>query len=252
MNRFFLTIPHYVKEILPEIKNRINPAANLREIAEPGVNLIFDWPRIKRVLAKAHQCFPNLNRQRNNINLNIGQEYEEKLSLFPSKDFHGEKIYLPEKELIPPEKELLLLQYYDPFYEEIDKFIASGKFDFFLDVHSMNDQNSSYENQDSRPEICLGNRGNEEGERRLDRPGITFPPEKLRAIRQALRTKGYDCRLNTPFSGGYIIQKYAKSFPCILVEINKKVFMETDDGEVISEKVEELNKDLWEVFNDTS
>jgi len=252
MKSFFTVIAHHAETIPKEVKGRlVITSKRLREIGEPAVDQIFNWPNIPRVEAVVHQCFPNLNRQRNNINPNTGSPYTGKTALFPLLDFHKDSIYQSGLELNDEEKEHLLKKYYDSFFQQIDKFIKGGNYDFFIDAHSMNNYASSYGPSGERPDICLGNRGDENGEKRDDRPCITFPAEKLRAIRDGLKNKGYDCLLNQPFSGGYIIQKYAQfPFPCLQFEINKKLFMSADDGEVSLEKVEQLKKDLLDVIFD--
>ena len=68
-------------------------------------------------------------------------------------------------------------------------------------------------------------------------------------MREELKKNGYKCSLNHPFSGGYIVQKYAKQgFPGFQIEINKRLFMTSDGGEVISEKVKELKRCFLEAL----
>ncbi len=245
MKPFFITLPHFSTKVPPELKGRLNPKANLSPINEPGIEKIFDWPEIHRVLASTQQCFPNLNRQRNNLDPNNNHPYPDNRSLFPLFDFEGCPLYSPKKEPTKDEKELMLKKYYDPFFSEIDQLIKSNKFSFFIDVHSMNNETTSYDNPLKRPEICLGNRGNEKAEKRPERPGTTFKPEQLRRLQKELQEQGYDCHANNPFSGGYIIQKYGPSFPCLQIEINKKLFMTADDGELIPEKIKKLDQNLF-------
>lgn len=238
---FFISDPHSSLSIPSILSDRINPHAQLREIAEPGIDTLFTWDGIPRIMATAHQAFPNLNRGRSDTNPRTGEKYPSQRSLFPLEDFHGNPIYKEGQELSSEEQEVLLQEHYDPFHTGIERLIESGSYDFFLDVHAMNGGCTSYDdarfNPEKRSNICLGNNGNEHGEQHEDGEHITFDPKTLCLFADVLREKGYTVELNEPFRGGYILQYYGQRFPCIQVEINKELYMDADDGEVNEEKI---------------
>ena len=247
MKKFFITISHHSMKLPKEVEGRLAISkTRLLEIAEPETEKLFSWPDIKTVKAEVHQCFPNLNRRRNNMDPGTDRAYPPARALFPTFDFHEEAIYKSkEKELSEKEKEELLKKYYDPFFEEVNQLIKSGDYDFFIDAHAMNNCFSSYDDMKIRPDICLGNRGNERGEVKKGRRRITFPSSKMRELQKILTKKGYDVALNDPFSGGYIIQKYNRQFfPGFQVEVNKRLFMDCDDGKSEKKKVEKLKNNL--------
>lgn len=247
---FFITVAHSAETIPPELINRINPEANLQEIAEPGIDTIFRWPDVDVITAQVHQCFPNLNRSRNGIDPRTGKKYSGATALFPDCDHSDVPLYVNGLGLKSEEKEMLLERYYDPFHAAIDHHIASGKFSYFLDVHAMNASNTGYHpdryDLSLRPDICLGNNGNDEG----NGLSITFPSAALRRITKSLNSRGYHCQMNQPFRGGIIIQTYGARIPCIQVEISKKLYMIGDDGELIPEKMDALSDELQPVFTD--
>lgn len=248
-----MTIAHSGSRIPPLLHDRINAKANLREIAEVGLDRIVAWPSTPVVTTDIHQCFPNLNRSRSSINPRTGKQYIGAKSLFPMQDFSDTPIYKEDKEPTDEEKEILLKQHYDPFYQEIDRHIASGEYSFFIDVHAMNASATNYigdrYDPSSRPDICLGNNGDEKGEVCKDGGVMTFPAMQLQSIQTSLKQKGYQCELNRPFRGGNIIQTFGKKIPCIQLEINKSLYMSADDGDVLPEKMSVLSGDLKEVFS---
>ena len=250
---FFITVPHSSSVIPGFLKNRINSHARLDEITEPGIEDIFHWLDTDIIAAPVHQCFPNVNRARGGINPRTDQAYSEFTALFPDRDFHGTPIFLEGKELTNEEKERLLTEYYDPFYAKIEKHIASRKYDFFIDAHAMNAQSTSYRHNDryalaSRPEICIGNNGDASGDQYEDTMPITFPQEHMRLLMSGLIHKGYNCHQNNPFRGGNIIQTFASRIPCVQIEINKALYMSSDDGDVLHDKVQLLKKDLYDAI----
>lgn len=240
MRKFFLSIPHSGHKIPEEVADKINPKANLKEIAEPYLWQIFNW-RVSRLISPIHQCFPNLNRALNNINPKTGIQYSKKLEVVPKEDFSGVSIY---KEEITNIENKLISKYYLPYYKELIKLAKSGKYEFFIDVHSMNSVKSSHDNLDIfRPDICLGNLGS----LTLNDGKVTpsFPKSKLVKLREYLIYRGYTCEINYPFSGGNIIFEMKKFLPCFQLEIKKSVFMENDESGLLSEKADKLSKDLY-------
>lgn len=249
MKPFFLTLPHHSLQIPREVENRIQISdQSLREIGEAGIEKVFCWTDVKRIEAQAHQCFANLNRDRTNTNPNTNRPYKAQKALFPTQDFHADPIYKQGSELQSAEKEYLLQKYYDPFFDNISECIESGEYTFFADVHAMNCCVSYDQIDEDRPEICLGNRGDEEGRECADRDFITFEPEIMRYMRDFLLERGYECQLNIPFSGGHIIQKHHE-FPCFQIEIRKDVFLTGDDGKIISDKAMRLRVDFGDLFD---
>ena len=249
-----ISVPHSSEYIPDDLKDRINLEANFKEISEPCITEIVDWPNIRLVTMNVHQCFSNVNRFRDNINKRTGKPYETKRGVITKFDFHDTPLYLAGSGLSETEREELLKKYYDPFYRKLEEAIVSGKYELLIDAHAMNSHSSSYlepdKDPEKRPDISVSNNGDPNGDQHIDGAVLAFPPEKLRKIAKAIKTKGYSCKMNDPFRGGVIIQTFASRIPCIQLEINKNQYMTDDDGEIIEEKINKLNKDLGEVFNE--
>ena len=248
--RFFLTNPHFHTFIPDDIAGRINPEANLINMQEVGIEEIIDWPGVAVVNAEIHQAVINLNRARNDIHPLTGIPYPPQLKLFPEEDFSGAPIFREGESLSDDEKEKMLVRYYDPFYAKVRENVDSGNFDFFIDCHLMNNDESSYTDMqdDERPDICLGNLGDAAGQLCEGREYISFDPEVLNDLKRRISAFGYSCELNIPFSGGNIIQQFGREFPCFLLEINKKIFMHDDEGGMMKNKLRKLSMDLYNVF----
>src|SRR3989338_11207149 len=115
-----ISVPHGSSVVPKSLKKRLNQKANLREIAEPGIEKIVKWPGSKIIAAGFHQCFSNVNRFRNNIDLRTGEICAPQMGVFPELDFRGEPIYRPRSHLSELEKEELLSKHFDPFYRKLE------------------------------------------------------------------------------------------------------------------------------------
>ncbi len=249
MNNFFITIGHSSLNIPDHTKERINSDAILLELAEPGLIEVCDSFQNKKVIFDLHRAILDVNRSRNNIDPKIERSYPLERGLFPTGDFQGNRIYKAGKELNVNEKNELLNSYYDTFFQQIDNLIGSNEYSFFIDIHLMNDNISSYEMKSERPDITVGNLGDPDGEICLNRPSTTISPKKARDIKSLFEDVGLSCKLNRPFAGGYIMMKYLTKFPCFQLEINKRVLMDSDSSMPNPKKLKDLKFKLEAVFN---
>lgn len=249
MKKFFITIGHSSLNIPKDLKERLNSDAILLELAEPGLIEMCDLFPTRKVIFDLHRAILDVNRSRNNIDPKTNQSYPVGRGLIPVKDFSGNSIYRNDQQLDLTEQERLLELYYDPFFQEIDDLISTDNYSFFVDIHLMNDNISSYEMKNERPDINIGNLGDEEGEICLNRPSTTIKPEKARNIKQLFEDEGFSCKLNRPFAGGYIVMKHLTTFPCFQLEINKRILMDSDSSMPNKQKIKELQCKLETVFN---
>ena len=166
---FFLTIPHCSVHIPPELQPRLNPEANLRAMAEPGLDLLFALPGVETVAGDVHLSVVNLNRSRDDINPRTGDPYPETLSQNVLADFHGMPLYRADAEHSPVERKNFLQLYYDPFSSRWTASSPPVVMHFFVDIHSMNEDSTSYvsktDSLGGRPDMCLGNDGDPAGRR---------------------------------------------------------------------------------------
>lgn len=248
MRKFFVTIPHGSSRVPESLVSRINPKANIREICEQGLFELCEWEGVPRIYFDLHECVVNANRSRDDIDPKTNLPYPPQRSVFSQKDFRGVNMFLSGKGLSEEEKAWYLKNFYDKFFGEIERNIMSQKFDFFVDVHLMNSRNSGYERGLPVTDICIGNLGGVDGEVAMGRINTTFSAEGVRILKEKFESKGYNCALNRPFAGGYIVFKYLGKFPCFQLEINKRVYMTADDGEVVTKKLEKLSLDLFQIL----
>lgn len=248
MMNFFITIGHSSLKIPKSLQNRINPNACLLELAEPGLLEVSKTLNTKIILFDLHRAIIDINRSRDNLDPKTKNPYPPKRGVFPIEDFRWNKIFKEGEELSKAEKEDLLKKYYDKFFEQIDSEIKSNKYDFFVDIHLMNDRISSYNIKNKRPDITIGNLGDEKGEICLNRPSTTIDPKTARYIKDLFEQVGLSCKLNRPFAGGYIMMKYLGKFPCFQLEINKRLLMNSDNSMPDEKKLKELQNKLQSVF----
>lgn len=252
MGKFFVTIGHASTRIPPALIDRINPEAHLIELSEPGLLEVCDWPGVEKISFDLPRWIVDVNRRRDNIDPKTNEKYPLEREIFRTTDFRGNNLYLEGKELTKLEKECLLDLYYDPHFERIDALISSGAYEFFVDVHLMNNDRSCHAINGRRVDICIGNLGDEYGEITKNRPAVTLKPAHARSLQSFFRNQGYSCDLNRPFAGGYIMLEYMTKFPCFQIEVNKRLLMDSDGGAPIPESVEALSALLGEAFETIS
>ncbi|MEA3282400.1 MAG: N-formylglutamate amidohydrolase [Euryarchaeota archaeon] len=126
----------------------------------------------------------------------------------------------------------LLQRYYFPYHEQLGNLLSNRSIRLALDCHSMLKRSPAASDRpgETRPLICLSNRGDREGMPVGGCGPVTCPPEWIRALAeslgQAFAGEG-EVAINDPFAGGYISQyHYERSgIPWIQIEINRKLYL---------------------------
>ncbi len=126
----------------------------------------------------------------------------------------------------------LLQRYYFPHHERLGDFLGSRDIKLALDCHSMLKRSPAASDRpgESRPLICLSNRGDRDWMPVRGRGHATCPPEWIRALAESLGQAfagGGRVAINDPFAGGYISQyHYERSgIPWIQIEIKRKLYL---------------------------
>lgn len=124
---------------------------------------------------------------------------------------------------------------YDEFYFTLAQLTDSYRFNIIVDGHTMSDF-------PDRPSIGIGTKYI---------PYFYLPI--VRSMRKKLMKIGYSpVEFDKPYYGGNILlwlqQKAPDLFAC-LIEINKKLYMDSKRENVIPEKLEKLSKEITEIFN---
>lgn len=144
-------------------------------------------------------------------------------------------------------KKEILKKYYDPhhkkFEEEVKKILKQNKKCLIIDCHSFPSKALPYElyQNDERPDICIGT--------------DDFHTEKntILYLKNRFEELGYRVGINEPFKGTIMPLKYYKQekrVQSIMLEINRKLYMNEENGEKI-ERFEELKSNIKKVIKST-
>ena len=148
---------------------------------------------------------------------------ERGLGLLKSKSRYGEPVH--ERKLTVQEVMERLDNYHRPYHAELARLIEEQRarfgFVYHLSCHCMSAIGAPTHPDagQARADFCLG-----------DVNGTSASPEFIGWIKSLIEARGYSCAVNWPYSGGEINERYgapAKGVESIMVEINKKLFMDT-------------------------
>ncbi len=216
---------------------------------DPFTDEIFHLPDADVILnAPASRFVADLNRDRSEP----GENGVIKLT-----DFERRPFYPTGYSVSPEEREMRLTQYYDPYHLALKKYLASGRIKFFIDGHSMMAHGPAIgpDEGQARPAICIANFGDEEGERKAG--PLSCPAEMAIRLRDKMgellkdvineSTLSTGIKLNEPFSGGAILEKYSAppfSVPGIMIEVNRALYLNEDSLTPLPGRVERIAKAL--------
>lgn len=138
------------------------------------------------------------------------------------------------KELTPNQKQRIMKSY-QRFYQLLDTLIETYRFNIVFDGHSM-------VNEPSRPSLSFG---------------VKFVPQFYGPIvaemRKTLtRETKEEVEINTPYSGGYILEYLSGQFPDIFIfsmEINKKLYMDSRCLKIKKRCLAGLSKAVNNIFD---
>ena len=195
---------------------------------------IFSFDKARTVKADVSRYIIDVNRRRN--------DFSEK-GVIIRKSWDGERVWrkLPSEE----EREILLEEYYDPFYKTLDSVLKGRKKVLLIDGHSMNPLGgrNSIDPDKVRPDFCLASNH-----------GTTCSQEMLDRIKGLLEKKKHWVELDKPYSGrkAGIINRYGApgKVDAIEFEVNKRLYMKdiTNPKSVQAKKIKALNRMLGKIF----
>ncbi|HLG30337.1 MAG TPA: N-formylglutamate amidohydrolase, partial [Candidatus Brocadiales bacterium] len=139
------------------------------------------------------------------------------------------------KEPLSEKQRRWLMEGYNEFYFTLGRLIEAYRFNIIFDGHSMKDAKG-------RPEFSFGTKYI---------PKFYMPV--VRSMQHKLSRMNYgQVALNTPYSGGHILQwlnnKFQDIFICSM-EVNKKVYMTKNRKKVIAKRLEQISKDITQIFD---
>ena len=143
----------------------------------------------------------------------------------------------------------IIKKYYEDFFKAIDsiyeKFRQEGKSNIYhLDLHSMPSRGTKVHRDpdEDRVDIVIGNE-----------KGTTATEEWTEQVSTAYRNQGFDVRLNQPYTGGTIVEKYGdpqQGCQALMIELNRKLYMDEKTKKIIPDKAEAVKERLNKVISE--
>ncbi|MFC1801328.1 N-formylglutamate amidohydrolase [Nanoarchaeota archaeon] len=132
-------------------------------------------------------------------------------------------------------KKDIIIKSYKRFYHLLDSLIETHRFNIVFDGHSM-------VNEKGRPDLSFG---------------VKFVPQFYGPIvaemrKTLMRETKRQVEINTPFSGGYILEFLSGQFPDIFVfsmEVNKKLYMDHTNIKIKKKEMKEISKSILKIFD---
>jgi N-formylglutamate amidohydrolase len=241
-------VPHWLlARMLRTGEDRAALERRLFKEGDPFTDALFAVPDAAAIVnAPASRFVADLNRERGEG----GENGVIKLTDFERRPFYPTGYALSDEE-----REMRLLQYYDPFHAALGRAMASGAIRFFIDGHSMTARGPAIgpDQGAPRPALCIGNFGDGEGD--PDPGPVSCPGPLARGIRDHLAASLRDViaasglpegpALNRPFDGGHILRRYSQppfSVPGVMIEVNRALYLDEDTLQPIPGRIEALSK----------
>ncbi len=139
------------------------------------------------------------------------------------------------KEEISQKNRQKIMKSYRQFYHLLDTLIETHRFNIVFDGHSM-------VNEPGRPSLSFG---------------VKFVPQFYGPIvaemrKTLMRETNKEVEINTPYSGGYILEYLSANFPDIFIfsmEINKKMYMDKSHLKLKKRMMWKLSKIINKIFD---
>ncbi len=250
---FLISVPHGGLEIPGIVQNRIAISTKqVRYYCDPATRALYDFQG--RVAASISSPISRMVVDLNRPPYHLAPRYPD--GAIKSLTVEGEPVYLEGRF---PEIELarhLMMTYYFPYHEAIDRMIDDHAVQFAMDCNSMLPVGPSRQKDagKKRPLICLGNNGDALGNPKSGSL-VTCPPSWIRSLaghfRQEFTAEGA-VAVNTPFAGGFIpISHYwHRGVPWIQIELSRELYEEADTPigvgvEYDTGRVDDLRERVW-------
>ncbi|MDE0118498.1 MAG: N-formylglutamate amidohydrolase [Bdellovibrionales bacterium] len=255
-----VSIPHSGEKIVDE-------CAWLKDLDE--VTLMYDVDRfvdqmyesvlskynIPKVVTEYHRYVVDCNRWPTDVDCDSVEGSEKPSGSHPT-GLHWRKTtagyILLKKPLSQNLHKDIIKKYYTDFFKAIDSIYESfhqrrENNIYHLDLHSMPSHGTTAHRDpgEDRVDIVIGNE-----------KGRTATAEWTEQVSAAYRHQGFHVRLNHPYTGGTIVEKYGcpqEGRQALMIELNRKLYMDEKTKKIIPDKAkavkERLNKAISEVYH---
>ena len=230
-----VSIPHCSSHIPHDIIDSVALSEkDLKNHCDLYTAEIFDIPETFQVKAGFSRLVCDPNRSVDDIKFRDEDDYAEFISdSIPLHSIDKKAIY--KGVLTQEEIKKRVCKYHTMYHWQLEMYLPMAK--FFIDGHSMyNIAPAIYRNAgQQRPEVCLGTRD-----------GTTCEPEHAEFFKKFFEDLGYETKMNDPFKGKYIMERYCSSnrIPGIQIEFNQALYTDTETLEPKRDKIELLNKQM--------
>ena len=255
MKPLLVSIPHSGEKI-------VNETYWLRDLDE--VTLMYDVDRfidqiyqpaldrhqIPKVIAQYHRYVVDCNRWPSDVDCD-SVEGSKNPSGSHSTGLHWRNttagFILIKKPISTDLHENILKKYYEGFFHEIDSIYkkwSQRENIYHLDIHSMPSYGTKAHRDpgEDRADIVIGNE-----------LGKTATEEWTEQVRAAYRNQGFTVRLNHPYRGGTIVEKYghpSRGRQALMIELNRKLYMNEKTKQIIPEKAEQIKQQIAKVIDE--
>lgn len=236
---FILHIPHSSANI-PNLEsfNLELIDENLQLLTDWNTDEIFDCDGVRKIITPFSRLFCDVERldDDNEVMYKIGRGY------FYTKDYLGRDLRSDNPELKKSIYNDYYISHHSQLKNEVDKVLELYGQCYIIDCHSFNDKPIGSINESPlSPDICLG----------IDE--FHTPNYLLDNISLYLEKQGFSIEINNPYSGCIIPLEYYekdKRVNGIMIEINKRLYMDDTNTVVNNEKVIYLKQIFNNFFND--
>ena len=258
MAKVLIAVPHAGVVLPPEVRERVLPHVDTAFLlgqsdmftdkiyAVPGAdNYVFPWSRIA-------------------VDPNRFEGQTSEGGIVPVVDFDSRALYPEDRGPTEVECQQLIERYHRPYHAGLAACIESGSYTFFIDGHSMM-ATAPVRSPDfgvPRPDACVSNCGDLQGERVPGGRPLVCSPELTRFVQGRLahwlvalpapEVKGAalptgEVGLNTPFLGGHGVRTHARpdgGMPGLQVELKQRLWADETTGQPLPGRVAWLQSAL--------
>jgi N-formylglutamate amidohydrolase len=154
------------------------------------------------------------------------------------------------------EMESRIIQYYNPYHEQLRHILSAGGLQGMFDCHSLwgIGPSEAPDTGKARSDIILGNNGDNAGNPTPHRGKTTCPPKILRMMAEIFKKNGFSVSMNHPYAGGFITTHYgdrlaAANCFAVQIEINQDLYVPPGEQRLLPDKIEQTRNNIFHALD---